>query len=1509
MPSGIKKTKTQLIDELSVGRQGFEKGDVPKQLALIQAIDAGLSQQLSLQEVYDLVGEKLQEYFEDSTIVISEYDQKTDQINFTYRQEMARMIDGYSLALDEILSGHVIKTGKPILHSRSAEIIKLSKKLRAGEIRVDAKSFIGVPFLSNRRAIGMISVQNFNTEGAFNQSNLQLLETMAGSMSIALEKARLLEEVKQRDAELVVINAVQQALAAQLNINEIYEIIGDKVCEIFKAQAVVIYVADLNAQLMYYPYTHEKGKRLHSDPQPINNLHRHIMGFEGTFVASTGFAELVSQFPDYEIPIGELPKSLVVVPVSKQGNLSVSISLQDMDREHVFRDTDVRLLETLAASMSVALENARLFDETSQRNAELAIINSVGEAMSQNLDVDTVIKIVGDKVQQIFDADMVAIGLTNDQESYVEIPYSYALGEYFEEEPIPIGKGLASKLFETRQPVLLNTAEELEAAGSVKTQADKGSEKLIQSWLGVPIIVGDSLIGGVAVQSFNPYAFKDSDLSLLSTMALNMGVAIENARLFDETNRLLKESQQHANELSTINAVSVAMASELELEALIEIIGERVQKIFNADIVTLALVNDRTNMIEFPYAFGDSLEKPIKLGEGLTSKILESGEPFLINRADAWQQIEEKIKRVGVRSKSFLGVPILVGKNAIGALSVQCRKSFGRFDDRDMGLLNTIAANVGVALVNARLFDELQNSYHKISKVLERQSATSDILHIIANSPGEIQPVINALAKHAAKLCEADDVQLYRVEQDRLLQVGHFGPLPSLKDTDSLPLVEGLVTGKAILKRKTIQLDAGELSEDEYPVSVELQRRLKHRSVVVTPLVREGEAIGAIVARRNEVRPFSDSQISLLNIFSDQAAIAIENVRLFNEVERQKEYLEALISSSPVAIVTIDLDGVVTGWSPASESLFGFSEKEALGKQIDDLVANNPEIRDEAETYTRKYLTQVGRVHIRGRRTHKDGHLIDVDIHALPVTIEGEQIGYIAIYNDITELEQARRAAEEANQAKSAFLANMSHELRTPLNAILGFTRIVKRKGLGILPEKQVDNLEKVLISAEHLLDLINTVLDISKIEAGKMDVQPANFNLSPLVEMVVTTTQPLVRQDSVRLETMLSDDLPPIFSDQDKVKQILINLLSNAAKFTHEGQIMVSVEKLNGQFHIKVMDTGVGIPPDALEHIFEEFQQADNSTTREYGGTGLGLSISRSLARLVEGDLTVSSTVGKGSTFTLTLPLRFGEMGTPSTTEMMKDKPITSEDVRVVLVIDDNLDAINLMRQNLEETGYQVITATSGDEGIAKAKRYQPFAITLDIMMPKKDGWQVMHELKSDPETREIPVVMVTIVDKKTLGFRLGAADYLIKPLDEEQVLTSLERLAQSTDGSESIYLLVIDDDPDIIDMVNQLLEDSNYTINSAANGEDALEKIINDPPDVIILDLMLPKLDGFGVIDHLHSDECLRQIPLIVLTAKLLSQEEQDRLLTSAVKIMQKQGLTNEELLSEISLAVTSR
>jgi len=567
-------------------------------------------------------------------------------------------------------------------------------------------------------------------------------------------KTKLLEELNVVRQELAIINSVQKALAERLDIEGIYEVVGQEIYKIFCAQTVVVYVGNHQTNMMHFPFTFEKGKRLRSDPRPMNKLYAFVEKHKGTFIINHSFAEFASQFDDYKVSVGELPKSLVSVKVLSSPELQVSLSLQDMDKEYAFSDNDIRLLETLAGTMGTALENARLFVEAKQRNAELAIINSVGEAMSQNFDVETVIKIVGDKVQQNFQADMVAIGLINEEENNVEMPYSYALGRYFDEKPIKKGIGLTGKLFETQKPILLNTQEELVAAGTIIVEADSRLNKPIESWMGVPIILNNKLIGGVAVQSYQTYAFGDSDLRLLSTLASNMGVAIENARLFDETNRLLKESRQNAKELSTINIVSHAMASELDMNALIQIIGEHMQKIFNADIAYLALANDKTDMIDFPYLYGENFQS-IKRGSGMTNTILDSGESVLINHDDAWLATEGKIARIGTQAKSYLGVPIKIGNKTIGVLSVQSTTISGRFGEKDKDLLNTIAANVSVAIKNARLFDELQSSYQEISSALERQTATSDILHIIANSPGEVQPVFEALAEKAAILCAA----------------------------------------------------------------------------------------------------------------------------------------------------------------------------------------------------------------------------------------------------------------------------------------------------------------------------------------------------------------------------------------------------------------------------------------------------------------------------------------------------------------------------------------------------------------------------------------------------------------------------------------------------------------------------------------------------------------------------------------------------------------------------------
>jgi CheY-like chemotaxis protein/anti-sigma regulatory factor (Ser/Thr protein kinase) len=402
---------------------------------------------------------------------------------------------------------------------------------------------------------------------------------------------------------------------------------------------------------------------------------------------------------------------------------------------------------------------------------------------------------------------------------------------------------------------------------------------------------------------------------------------------------------------------------------------------------------------------------------------------------------------------------------------------------------------------------------------------------------------------------------------------------------------------------------------------------------------------------------------------------------------------------------------------------------------------------------------------------------------------------------------------------------------------------------------------------------------------------------------------RPLADSRQLRLAKEIEPNLPPLFTDQDKVRQVLINLLSNAVKFTETGTVTITAQQRDETLVLAVVDTGIGIPEEALERIFEAFQQVDASTTRRYSGTGLGLSISRHLARLLGGDVTAKSTVGVGSTFTITLPLHYG--GAPPVPVALSTVPseVTDtqpEDGPVVLAIDDDPNVIYLLQENLAEAGYRVVGATNGEEGLYKAQALKPYAIILDILMSPKDGWQVLHELKSDPNTRDIPVIVLSIVDNKELGYRLGAFDYLVKPFDQETVLNILARLAPLQAESDQACLLVVDDDPQVVDLVCQLLEDEECQIRSAADGQEALEAISQQPPDIILLDLLMPRLDGFGVIEHLQHSSQHRDIPIIILTAKTLAADELVRLQQRVSKVMLKQGLERETLLQELRHAL---
>jgi PAS domain S-box-containing protein len=635
----------------------------------------------------------------------------------------------------------------------------------------------------------------------------------------------------------------------------------------------------------------------------------------------------------------------------------------------------------------------------------------------------------------------------------------------------------------------------------------------------------------------------------------------------------------------------------------------------------------------------------------------------------------------------------------------------------------------------------------------------------------------------------------------------------------------------------------------------------------------------------------------------------IERQRVEEALRESEAKYRHIINAAADAIISLNEQGLVCEFNRAAEQMFGFTKAELLGNSLTPIMPAY--LRDLHTAGLQRYLT-TGQRHLpHWHNVELPGYTQDGREFPLEVSFSlleaGEQKFLTGVLRDITErkrveeeLRQAREVAEAATQAKSAFLANMSHELRTPMNAIMGFTRLVMRRSQDILPPRQYENLEKILSSAEHLLTLINDILDLSKIEAGHMEIHPVRFQLETLVDACLHTIEPMAQSARIRLVKEIETALPPLVTDPDKVQQILVNLLSNAVKFTAEGTITITARHHDGEITIAVADTGIGIPAEALEHVFAEFRQVDSNATRQFGGTGLGLSISRRLAQLLGGDITVQSAVGVGSIFTVTLPLHDAAPVLSTRTAVISSHEALldqREPARVILAIDDDPDVIYLLRENLAEAGYHVIGATDGEAALQQARSLRPFAITLDILMPHKDGWQLLHELKTDAATRDIPIIVLSIVDNKTLGYQFGAFDYLLKPFDRETILATLTRVP-----SPRSRLLVVDDDPQVVDLVRQFLDGEPYEVMAAADGQEALEAISQQEPDIVLLDLLMPRLDGFAVIEYLRQEPPYRQLSIIVLTAKTLTAAEHALLDQSVRSVIYKRGLDHSKLIEEL-------
>ncbi len=898
---GLERKVTQRTEELQTTNALLAQR--ANELAIINSVQSGLAAQLDIQAIFDLVGDKVRDTFNAQSVGIVTYDRKTDLMHYRYLIEKGQRQHEEPFAAGKKGFGpYVMRTLQPLLINENMRAFAAkvgSFVVGGGE---EPKSGIWVPLLIGDEPRGVISIQNVDREHAFTDSDFRLLITLGGSLSVAFENARLfdetqrlLKETEQRNAELAVINRIQEGMAAELDFQAIIDLVGDKLREVFKTEDIGIRWYDATANVLHCPYDYEHGVRLHltpMTPKPDSVWFRMMRSRQP--IVSNNAAEAAAHGA-VTLPGTDTSLSSMRVPILGGDRVLGSIILESFERENAYGEAEVRLLSTVAASMGVALENARLFDETQrlfkteqQRAAELAIINSVQDGLASKLEMQAIYDLVGKKIGEIFAADVVGIGLYEAGANLHHTPYLLDHGERFYPEPRP-PQGFFAHILRTRQPIVIHTAEEMNRLMAELESSNIGGDTPDNSFIYVPILRGDTTDGVITVGKQAVNAFSASDVSLLTTLGNAMSVALENARLFDETQRLLKETEQRNAELAVINRIQEGMAAELDFQAIIDLVGDKLREVFKTGDIGIRWYDAGANLMHYVYQYEHGVRFQVPplppTPGGPWSRMVATRQPVVVNSIAERQALGFRTVAGTDASRSSLGVPILGSDRVLGTITLEDYEHENAYGESEVRLLSTVAASMGVALENARLFDETQ----RLLKETEQRAAELAVINRIQEGMAaelDFQAIIDLVGDKLREVFKTRDMGIRWYDANANLihyvyQYEHGVRLraPPMPPTPGGPWFRMVQTRQPVVANSRAEkLALGILNVEGTDPSI---------SALSVPILGSDRVLGSISMEDYErENAYGEAEVRLLSTVAASMGVALENARLFDETQR-----------------------------------------------------------------------------------------------------------------------------------------------------------------------------------------------------------------------------------------------------------------------------------------------------------------------------------------------------------------------------------------------------------------------------------------------------------------------------------------------------------------------------------------------------------------------------------------------------------------------------------------------